>query len=78
MESSGEVAKTLTLTAPANGIVLEKNVNEGQHVTPGMQLYRVADLGAVSAYGALQMDGARDDVEAGTTAEDADGYDAGL
>jgi Cu(I)/Ag(I) efflux system membrane fusion protein len=44
IERSGEVSKALTLVAPFTGIVLEKHVVEGQRVTAGMQLYRLADL----------------------------------
>jgi len=44
LEESGAVTKTLTLAAPVNGIVLEKDVFEGQRVMPGMRLYRIADL----------------------------------
>ncbi len=44
LESTGEVTKTLTLVAPVSGIVLEKDVWEGQRVMPGMRLYRIADL----------------------------------
>jgi Cu(I)/Ag(I) efflux system membrane fusion protein len=44
VEQTGEITKTLTLVSPVTGIVLEKNVVEGQHVTAGMQLYRLADL----------------------------------
>ncbi|MEJ2371473.1 MAG: efflux RND transporter periplasmic adaptor subunit, partial [Gemmatimonadales bacterium] len=44
LESTGEVTKTLTLVAPVTGIVLEKDVWEGQRVMPGMRLYRIADL----------------------------------
>jgi Cu(I)/Ag(I) efflux system membrane fusion protein len=44
IEETGEVSKALTLVAPFTGIVLEKLVVEGQRVTAGMQLYRLADL----------------------------------
>jgi RND family efflux transporter MFP subunit len=44
VEQTGEVTKTLTLVSPVTGIVLEKNVVEGQRVMIGMQLYRLADL----------------------------------
>ena len=47
LERSGEVTKTLTLTAPTDGVVLEKMVVEGQTVTAGMKLYRIADLSTV-------------------------------
>lgn len=39
--------KTLTLHAPVSGIVMEKNVFEGQAVRPGENLYRIADLSEV-------------------------------
>lgn len=47
LEETGEVTKTLTFTSPVGGIVLEKHVMEGQRVTPGMPLYRIADLDQV-------------------------------
>jgi membrane fusion protein, copper/silver efflux system len=47
LERTGEVTKTLTLTAPEGGVVLEKMVVAGQGVTPGMKLYRIADLSTV-------------------------------
>ncbi len=51
IEQSGEVTKTLTLVSPVDGVVLEKNVVEGQQVMPGLRLYRVADLSSVWAEG---------------------------
>jgi Cu(I)/Ag(I) efflux system membrane fusion protein len=47
VERSGEPQKTLTLRAPASGIVVEKGVVEGSRVAPGMNLYRIADLSIV-------------------------------
>jgi Cu(I)/Ag(I) efflux system membrane fusion protein len=47
IERTGEVARTLALVAPFDGIVLAKDVVEGQRVMPGMQLYRLADLRTV-------------------------------
>ncbi|MEN8144593.1 MAG: efflux RND transporter periplasmic adaptor subunit [Gemmatimonadota bacterium] len=47
LEKSGQVTKTLTLVSPVNGIVLEKTVLAGQRVTPGLLLYRIADLSEV-------------------------------
>jgi membrane fusion protein, copper/silver efflux system len=47
LEQTGEVTKTLTLTAPIDGVVLEKMVVAGQAVMPGMKLYRLADLSTV-------------------------------
>lgn len=47
LERSGAVTKALTLTAPFDGVVLEKLVVKGQTVTAGMKLYRLADLSTV-------------------------------
>lgn len=47
LEQSGQVTKTLTLVSPVNGIVLEKDVLEGQRVMPGQRLYQIADLSEV-------------------------------
>jgi len=44
IEQRGQVTKALTLVAPFPGVVLEKNVLEGQHVMAGQRLYRIADL----------------------------------
>ena len=47
LERSGQVTKTLMLVSPVHGIVLEKDVVEGQRVMPGERLYRIADLSEV-------------------------------
>lgn len=47
IEETGQPTKTLTLTSPASGFVIEKNVFEGGRVAPGMNLYRIADLSIV-------------------------------
>ncbi len=44
---TGEVRKTLTLEAPMAGIVMEKDVVEGQAFEPGANLYMIADLSEV-------------------------------
>ena len=44
LERTGQATKTLTLTAPFDGYVLEKMVVAGQSVMAGMKLYRIADL----------------------------------
>jgi Cu(I)/Ag(I) efflux system membrane fusion protein len=44
---TGQVQRTLTLHAPVSGIVMEKNVFEGQAVGPGDNLYMIADLSRV-------------------------------
>jgi Cu(I)/Ag(I) efflux system membrane fusion protein len=53
IEQTEEVTKTLTLVSPVTGIVLEKDVIEGQRVMPGMRLYRLADLSRVWVEGEL-------------------------
>ena len=40
----GEVKRTLTLYAPFDGIVLKKNVNEGEKIMAGKTLFQIADL----------------------------------
>lgn len=47
IETSGSVTRTITLRAPASGIVIEKNVVSGARFMPGMRLYRIADLSRV-------------------------------
>lgn len=44
---TGEVRKSLTLLAPATGIVTEKRVSEGQAFQPGTTLYVIAGLSEV-------------------------------
>lgn len=47
LEKSGTASKTMTLYSPFDGLVIAKNVSEGQKVDPGMALYRIADLSKV-------------------------------
>jgi membrane fusion protein, copper/silver efflux system len=47
LEKSRKVLKTLPVSAPMSGFVIEKNVVSGQMVDAGMKLYRIADLGIV-------------------------------
>lgn len=47
LEKTGQVKKELTLTSPVRGIVTERMVTEGQFVTAGMTLLKVADLSTV-------------------------------
>jgi Cu(I)/Ag(I) efflux system membrane fusion protein len=44
IERTGQVQRTLTLRAPAGGVVVEKNVFRGQRIMAGDALYRIADL----------------------------------
>jgi multidrug efflux pump subunit AcrA (membrane-fusion protein) len=47
LEKLGHARNTIAIAAPASGIVLEKMVVQGQNVTPGMELYKIADLSKV-------------------------------
>ncbi|MEX2472796.1 MAG: efflux RND transporter periplasmic adaptor subunit [Gemmatimonadota bacterium] len=44
---TGEVSRTLTLHAPVAGVVMEKDVIQGQAFQPGKNLYMIADLSEV-------------------------------
>ena len=44
---SGTARRTVTISSPASGFVVEKNVVAGQAVQPGDLLYRIADLSRV-------------------------------
>jgi len=50
LEKTRQATKTLTITAPIAGFVVEKNVVVGQMVDAGMKLYRLADVGVVWVY----------------------------
>ena len=45
--STKQARRTLTLYAPVSGIVVDKKVLQGQAVTPGEELYTIADLSDV-------------------------------
>jgi membrane fusion protein, copper/silver efflux system len=47
LERSGTVRRTLALRAPSDGVVLAKNVVQGQAVTAGAPLFQIADLSTV-------------------------------
>ena len=47
IETSGEIRKNLTLSAPASGFVLEKTVLQGQKIMSGDSLMVIADLSHV-------------------------------
>ena len=47
LAQTGEVKKTILLTAPATGIVVVRNAIEGAYVEAGEELFRIADLRTV-------------------------------
>ena len=67
---TGRVRRTLTLYAPASGVVLEKRVVQGQAIMPGEPLYTIVDLSDVwvdvqlrEADAAAVRPGSRADIE---------------
>jgi membrane fusion protein, copper/silver efflux system len=53
LEQSGVVSKTMMLHAPAGGVVIDKMVEGGMRVQPGMDLYKIADLSTIWVYGQI-------------------------
>ncbi|MBD3257117.1 efflux RND transporter periplasmic adaptor subunit [candidate division GN15 bacterium] len=47
LRETGEVSRTMMVRAPASGIVLSKNVNTGDRVSPMAVLFELADLSTV-------------------------------
>ncbi len=47
LEKTGKPKTEMIIEAPLGGIVLEKMVLEGAYITPGMNLYKIADLSNV-------------------------------
>ena len=47
LERTGVASKTMTIRSPVDGIVVEKLVNQGMRISPGMITYRIADLKTV-------------------------------
>ena len=47
LENNGKPQTEMIIEAPQSGIVLEKMVLEGGYITPGMNLYKIADLSSI-------------------------------
>ena len=50
LEERGAITRTLTIYAPSKGIVVERMAELGMRVTPGTDLYRMADLSSIWAF----------------------------
>ena len=53
LERSGHASKTLVLSSPFDGVVLERNALAGQYLTPDMSAFKVGDLSALWVVGQL-------------------------
>jgi RND family efflux transporter MFP subunit len=53
LEKRGEVQKTMVLDSPVSGVVIDKKVLAGMKVSPGMELYTIADLSRVWIIGSI-------------------------
>jgi len=53
LEKQGKAQKTMTIFSPANGIVTEKAVTDGQSVGPGMMLFKIVDYSRVWVVGSV-------------------------
>ena len=47
LQETGQPSQTMTITSPHSGVVTEKHATEGMRITPGMRVYRIADLSTV-------------------------------
>ncbi len=47
LKAGGKPSHDLAITAPGNGVILEKAVLDGMRFSPGQTLYRIADLSSV-------------------------------
>lgn len=56
LEERNAPEKAMTIYSPSDGVVLEKMVNAGQNIMPGMALYKVADLSVVWAIANVYQD----------------------
>jgi Cu(I)/Ag(I) efflux system membrane fusion protein/cobalt-zinc-cadmium efflux system membrane fusion protein len=50
LANTGVVKKTLTITSPFSGIVVEKHALDGMEVKPGTRLYTITDLSEIWVY----------------------------
>jgi len=56
LEQGGAAKKTMTISAPQSGVVLEKMVVAGQNISAGMALYKIADLSTVWAMASVYQE----------------------
>ena len=49
IEQSGEISAHIDITANTSGIVIKKNINQGDYISPGTVLFHIANLSQVWA-----------------------------
>jgi RND family efflux transporter MFP subunit len=47
LSDTSDIKRTMTIHSPANGIIVTKNINDGEFLKPGKELYQIADLSTV-------------------------------
>lgn len=47
LKKTGKASRTITFESPVSGFVISKNAIQGMYITPGMELYQIADLSRV-------------------------------
>jgi len=47
LNKTGRSSRTMTFESPVNGVVISKTAIQGMYITPGMELYQIADLSEV-------------------------------
>jgi len=47
LAETGEVRRNVVIKSPASGVVFAKNIEAGDHLKPGVELYRIADISVV-------------------------------
>ncbi len=56
LEKRGTPSKNLSIRSPAQGVVIEKMIVQGQKIEPGMELYKIADLTTVWVFADIYQD----------------------
>ena len=47
LKQSGKSSRTIKFDSPVNGFVISKSAIQGMYITPGMELYQIADLSKI-------------------------------
>jgi len=47
LEQEGVISKTMTISSPVRGVVIEKPALKGMYINPGENLYKIADISTV-------------------------------